>query len=679
MPSPTPTDSPSIYFLGIGVNIYHHKDIPSLRECENDVHKMSALLREKFACPEGNIEVLTGDNATRENIISTFQSHFSQLKKEDVALVYFSGHGSAESPPPEFIKTGIEIENGQIETTLPVDARTPVKEGEERLVKNIADKEWRWLIHQAQKGKENIHFTAIFDCCHSGSMLRLEDELVRLRRYKGPKEPRKIEEFIGGYASQYEATQEIKLPDVSFISISACSPYESAVEVGNEGGLFTQALTSVLRSPQFGTQMPPYHELMSMVRTSLSNNKYTEQVPQIGYEGKLSPLDQFLNVGEKRLVNLPSFIYLDKEWRIGLGAIHGAHYQDGVSVRIFEQDDLKTPIGEANLWEIEVEHTTVVVGEELLNKLDEKKIYLAEYAGRKVPYQLIIEEGGEVYAEAIQSALKKAEFIAYLAESPKAPYTLTLREKTFEIHKRTEENETLIYGMKTSMKHAVPWICTQLKRIAKWEQVNALTTPKRSKVDAEELDFIFTLYDYGGEDKKFMPSENNGGKFLTETGFIPSPPGYNGFDKGGKYFSFEVKNNTGRDLYYYLVHLNRHYGISQYFDNFSQSSPSGGRRLLYDSEDKNSVLGIGDNTKRVKNIFLLIASIIPLETPYLLEQEGFGKYLGKIERDDHRGEREEKAEVAKRDADGRVRAMRSSRASWTVKRIEVDIVHLGLD
>ncbi len=80
--------------------------------------------------------------------------------EDDVALFAYSGHGSQGAAPEEFWSVEPDRLN---ETLVLYDSRSPGQF-------DLADKELTVLIGQVAKAAK--HFTAILDCCHSGSGTR---------------------------------------------------------------------------------------------------------------------------------------------------------------------------------------------------------------------------------------------------------------------------------------------------------------------------------------------------------------------------------------------------------------------------------------------------------------------------------------------------------------------------
>ena len=101
------------------------------------------------------LPLLDGD-ATRENIIDAFTGHLAKARTDDVALFYFSGHGSEE--PVEERYWHLEP-TGRNQTIVCADSRTPG-------VPDLADKELNELIAAVATG--GAHVLVMLDCCHAG-------------------------------------------------------------------------------------------------------------------------------------------------------------------------------------------------------------------------------------------------------------------------------------------------------------------------------------------------------------------------------------------------------------------------------------------------------------------------------------------------------------------------------
>src|SRR5215467_11562814 len=93
----------TVYSLLVGIDAYQ-APVPSLNGCVNDVEAIGELLRHQVARDGLRLEpeTLTDQQATRQAVIERFRAHLGRAGAEDVALFYYSGHGSQEDAPPEF-------------------------------------------------------------------------------------------------------------------------------------------------------------------------------------------------------------------------------------------------------------------------------------------------------------------------------------------------------------------------------------------------------------------------------------------------------------------------------------------------------------------------------------------------------------------------------------------------
>ena len=77
----------TIHVLSVGICDY--KYISDQTKSENDARDFAALYRTHT----GNVTTLLGSQATRENILSSLRSCFSQAEEDDIVVFFFSGHG----------------------------------------------------------------------------------------------------------------------------------------------------------------------------------------------------------------------------------------------------------------------------------------------------------------------------------------------------------------------------------------------------------------------------------------------------------------------------------------------------------------------------------------------------------------------------------------------------------
>jgi metacaspase-1 len=78
----------------VGIDEYERSDIPSLRGCVNDVALVRMLLKQYLGVPNEDIRVVVNQRATKANILYRLGWMIEHAEPGDVAVFYFSGHGS---------------------------------------------------------------------------------------------------------------------------------------------------------------------------------------------------------------------------------------------------------------------------------------------------------------------------------------------------------------------------------------------------------------------------------------------------------------------------------------------------------------------------------------------------------------------------------------------------------
>ncbi len=129
----------SIYAVVVGVATYNH--MSSLKYTDDDAYHLYAFLKspEGGAIPDENISILIDDAATKKSILNEIAKTFAKADKNDVVLLYMSGHGLEGS----FIPSDFDGINNQLMYTDIL-----------QLIDNTQAK----------------HKLFIADACHSGSM-----------------------------------------------------------------------------------------------------------------------------------------------------------------------------------------------------------------------------------------------------------------------------------------------------------------------------------------------------------------------------------------------------------------------------------------------------------------------------------------------------------------------------
>lgn len=82
-----------VWAVVVGVSMYTH--MKPLKYSDNDAFRLMALMQSPAggAIPDEQIRVLIDEDATKVNIISSMNELFGKADKNDLVLLYFSGHG----------------------------------------------------------------------------------------------------------------------------------------------------------------------------------------------------------------------------------------------------------------------------------------------------------------------------------------------------------------------------------------------------------------------------------------------------------------------------------------------------------------------------------------------------------------------------------------------------------
>jgi len=146
--------------LLIGINYFGQSG--ELRGCINDTKNVSNFLIERYGYKREDMIILTDDQSnpvlqpTKQNIIRAMQWLVADAQPNDALFLHYSGHGGQTSD-----LDGDE-EDGSDEVIYPVDYKT---------AGHIVDDEIHFYVVKPLRA--GVRLTAIFDSCHSGSVMDL--------------------------------------------------------------------------------------------------------------------------------------------------------------------------------------------------------------------------------------------------------------------------------------------------------------------------------------------------------------------------------------------------------------------------------------------------------------------------------------------------------------------------
>ncbi len=169
--------------LLVGINSYSEtrdRSLSPLNGCKTDVELQRELLIHRFGFKPSDIKILLNEDATRSNILQTFETHLiQQANSDDIVVFHFSGHGSR-------VFDSEAITSDQANTAFVPAASNHLNP--DQSVNDIMGKTL-FLLMSALK-TENV--TAVFDCCYSGGGTR-GSERVRADASNMLYQPSKVE------------------------------------------------------------------------------------------------------------------------------------------------------------------------------------------------------------------------------------------------------------------------------------------------------------------------------------------------------------------------------------------------------------------------------------------------------------------------------------------------------
>lgn len=197
----------------------------NLHGAARDARALREMLVERFGFAHENVLVLTDAQATRENILSSFQNQLiGPAGPGDTIVFYFGGHGSQR-------RNSLTDELDKLDETLvPVDAG--------RNVPDIRDKELRPLLNALLD--RGARPTILLDSCHSGS---------GARGYPTELEPRALGPMLSDIADPGPFGPDPAERGALVLSAARANEFawETLDDEGEAHGAFSWALLQALR------------------------------------------------------------------------------------------------------------------------------------------------------------------------------------------------------------------------------------------------------------------------------------------------------------------------------------------------------------------------------------------------------------------------------------------------
>ncbi len=482
--------SRSVYALAVGIDHYKCSTIPRLKGCVNDVIAIDEFLRKRLTDNEDKLYIrkLINHQATRQAIINGFREHLCQAKSNDIALFYYSGHGSQEDAAEEFWYLEPDHLN---ETLVCWDSRTED-------TWDLADKEIAKLI--AEVSQNNPHVVVIFDCCHSGGGTRDRsyDEYTGIRTVENDLKKRPLSSFIFSESEINSLLSgSFSLPKGEYIFLAACRDNEKAQEhYSQKRGAFSYfLLDSLLRNSNL-----TYRDLFKRTN-ALVRSCYPKQSPQIEATNS-SYLDQpFLGA---TIVKRQIYFTVNYDgvngWSIDGGAVHGiidSNRNEKTRLAIFPIDiedisQLRNAVALAEITEVLPQLSRINISgerEELKPELIYKAVITSQPSSALKVYLEGEESGVNFARQAIQTASfgeSPSLYICEVSDSNNAEFEVQAFHDEYIIT-RVSDRRHLISPIAGFTLLSAQQAIQALEHIARWMNIATITSPANSLIPTDAV------------------------------------------------------------------------------------------------------------------------------------------------------------------------------------------------
>ena len=512
-PVSTITTPGKVYALIVGIDKYPGDVLlqssvrfPALRGCVPDAKAMKTYLETSSSVGMETL-LLTNEAATKTAIVEAFQSHLGQAKAGDVALFYFSGHGTQEWADKTVWTT---------ETDGRLECLACYYDGQTADNFLLADKELRYLIGQLAANESTAdrpQIVAIFDCCHSGDNTRNGELMstaftdVAERRIPFSFKQRTWDQFIFGTAISEDNVRREgvakAIPEGTHVQLSACESDESALEVSGEG-VFTKTLLTVLR--QAGGPIS-YYSLRSRVRQYLRN--VFDQRPRIYVANGDDALlyANFLNrPGQANAFTTGEIVYVPVNggagrWVMNRGAIHGVTPELADFTVIDPQHPSATY--HAHVHSVQVDHTYLTFKKSAPK--NQKATYLAAIPGlmaRPIAICVNHQDSSPAEQQQLLDGLlnQTVGYVILQDDESRADYVVQNRDGRYYITLSNDPNRPLTQPVDAGSETTVPQLASQLQHLSQWAFLEALTNAGSNALPANTLHIDCTRVNADGSE-----------------------------------------------------------------------------------------------------------------------------------------------------------------------------------
>jgi pimeloyl-ACP methyl ester carboxylesterase len=548
----------NIYALLVGIDEYP-EGVKSLQGCVNDINAIEAYLTTRINSQKYQLhpKKLLNQDATREAIIDGFENHLCQAGSDDIAFFYYSGHGSQEPAPIEFLPIEPDL---QLETLVCYDSR---RDGGF----DLADKELAYLLSKV--AEKNPQIVLIADACHSGSGFRDTEPQVGVRQTSGSKHPRTMKDFIF-----FDGMDEVANPSTSknepqkrsgwqfstgdHILFSGCLDSELAKEYSSKKrGAFSYFLLDTLES---ATSSLTYREVFDRTK-ALVRARFQDQSPQLEATQPEFWEQPFLGFkGDAAIAERQRYASFSCEtpndnhplWVINQGAIHNLPQgltNEPIRFALYEQGKPDVAVGEVEVIEVLPEKSIVKFIKTPTNITD-KTVLNAILISLPCPPMCVFLDGDtdedKQALQGVAQALKDSIYVKSVDAPAEAEYRLWAHNQEYAIT-QPNDNRPLVRQVPGYTDDSAHKVAKQLGYIAHWLTVVEQKNPTSSlPIDAVKMQ----IYQNGQE----LQDEQLRIEYRREGDTLIQPR-----------IQIKLANTTQRRLYCTLLDLSELYGVSSPF------------------------------------------------------------------------------------------------------------------
>ncbi len=460
----------NLYALLIGINEY---ELNPLQQCVNDVKKVEGYLDSlQGSFQNVFIKKLINKEATKTNILESITNFLVTAKDDDVVFMYYSGHGALENSSGRFS----DAHSGTIECLVCYD-----KEEQKEIPFLLADKELRYAF---SKFKNNPHLVTVFDCCHSGDIVRSfgkPHQDSRQRKLSSIFPSRVYSDFIFANEISEDNVKSKKLasliPYKNSVNISACLSSESSWEDA-KGGVFTRYLLQLLNAKNNNIN---YLDITKWAKISLKHITNKQQTPTISVQGqgKINHYCSWLNLNTKPTqIDQGQILFNNKNgWYYNKGQLLGIREGAEITIKVDQNQTIVAKVIQVNLEDALIQDPI-----EMGVMLDVTKAYSVKTDTIYNPLNIhICNVDKDIQEENHIKRIINNVPNAKLCNADKASFFVNIFNQTVYITLPNDMYRPLaiqIDLLDTSEKEVEKRLSNQLAFLAKWNYYNTLENPE---------------------------------------------------------------------------------------------------------------------------------------------------------------------------------------------------------